>query len=53
MIPVVVAGGILPDIFIFELGNRIWLDVRNLPEGEQIHRITQALIKHNLSLNKE
>lgn len=53
VIPVVVAGDILPDIFILELGNRNWLDVRNLPKEEQIHRITQALIKHNLSLNKE
>lgn len=53
VIPVVVAGDILPDIFNFELGNRNWLDVRNLPEEEQIHRIMQALIKHNLSLNKE
>lgn len=52
VIPVVVAGDILPE-FIFELGNRNWLDVRNLPKEEQIHRITQALIKHNLSLNKE
>ena len=52
VIPVVVTGDILPE-FIFELGNRNWLDVRNLPEEEQIHHIMQALIKHNLSLNKE
>lgn len=52
VIPVVVTGDILPE-FIFELGNRNWLDVRNLAEEEQIHHIMQALIKHNLSLNKE
>ena len=49
VIPVIVAGETLP----FELGHIQWLDVRNLPEDEQIHKITQALIKHNLSLNKD
>lgn len=53
VIPVIVAGEILPDEFICELGHIQWLDVRNLPEDEQIHKITQALIKHNLSLNVE
>jgi hypothetical protein len=53
VIPVIVAGDTLPDEFIFELGHIPWLDVRNLPEDEQIHEITQALIKHNLSLNKD
>lgn len=51
VIPVIVAGKILPDEFICELGHIPWLDVRNLPEDEQILKITQALIKHNLSLN--
>jgi hypothetical protein len=49
VIPVIVAGETLP----FELGHIQWLDVRNLPEDEQIHKITQALIEHNLSLNKD
>ena len=51
VIPVIVAGDTLPKEFVFELGHIQWLDVRNLPEDEQIHKITQALIKHNLSLN--
>ena len=49
VIPVIVAGETLP----FGLGHIQWLDVRNLPEDEQIHKITQALIDHNLSLNKD
>lgn len=53
VIPVIVAGETLPDEFIFELGHIPWLDVRNLPKDEQIHEITQELIKHNLSLNKD
>lgn len=53
VIPVIVAGETLPDEFVFESGHIPWLDVRNLPEDEQIHEITQALIKHNLSLNKD
>lgn len=53
VIPVIVAGEILPDEFICELGHIPWLDVRNLPKDEQIHKITQALIEHNLSLNKD
>ena len=53
VVPVIVAGDTLPKEFIFELGHIQWLDVRNLPEDEQIHKITQALIKHNLSLNKD
>ena len=53
VIPVIVAGETLPDEFIFELGHVQWIDVRNLPEDEQIHKITQALIEHNLSLNKD
>ena len=53
VIPVIVAGETLPDEFVFELGHIQWLDVRNLPEDEQIHEITQELIKHNLSLNKD
>jgi hypothetical protein len=53
VIPVIVAGETLPDEFIFELGHVQWIDVRNLPEDEQIHKITQAVIEHNLSLNKD
>lgn len=53
VIPVIVAGEILPKEFVFELGHVQWIDVRNLPEDEQIHKITQALIEHNLSLNKD
>jgi hypothetical protein len=53
VIPVIVAGETLPDEFILELGRIQWLDVRNLPEDEQIREITQALIKHNLLLNKD
>ena len=53
VIPVIVAGDTLPKEFIFELAHIQWLDVRNLPEDGQIHEITQALIKHNLSLNKD
>ena len=53
VVPVIVAGDTLPKEFVFELGHIQWLDVRNLPEDEQIHKITQALIKHNLSLNVE
>lgn len=53
VIPVIVAGDTLPKEFIFELAHIQWLDVRNLPEDEQIHKITQALIEHNLSLNKD
>jgi hypothetical protein len=53
VIPVIVAGDTLPKEFVFELGHVQWLDVRNLPEDEQIEAITQALIKHNLSLNKD
>ena len=53
VIPVIVAGETLPVEFICELSHIQWLDVRNLPEDEQIHEITQALIKHNLSLNVE
>ena len=53
VIPVIVAGDTLPKEFIFELAHIQWLDVRNLPEEEQIREITQALIKHNLSLNKD
>ena len=49
VIPVILAGETLP----LELGRIQWLDVRNLPEDEQIEAITQALIKHNLSLNKD
>ena len=51
VIPVIVAGETLPDEFICELGHIPWLDVRHLPEIEQIEAITQALIEHNLSLN--
>ena len=53
VVPVIVAGDTLPKEFIFELAHIQWLDVRNLPEEEQIREITQALIKHNLSLNKD
>lgn len=53
VIPVIVAGETLPDEFILELGRIQWLDVRHLSEIEQIEAITQALIKHNLSLNVE
>ena len=53
VIPVIVAGDTLPDEFLFELGRKQWLDVRHLSEIEQIEAITQALIKHNLSLNKD
>ena len=53
VIPVIVAGETLPDEFILELGRIQWLDVRHLSEIEQIEAITQALIKHNLSLNKD
>ena len=53
VIPVIVAGETLPDEFICELSHVQWIDVRNLPEDEQIHKITQALIEHNLSLNKD
>ena len=53
VVPVIVAGDTLPKEFIFELGHIQWLDVRHLSEIEQIKAITQALIKHNLSLNKD
>ena len=53
VIPVIVAGETLLDEFIFKLGRIQWLDVRHLSEIEQIEAITQALIKHNLSLNKD
>ena len=53
VIPVIVAGETLPDEFILELGRIQWLDVRHLSAIEQIEVITQALIKHNLSLNKD
>ena len=53
VIPVIVAGEILPDEFICELGHIPWLDVRYLSEIEQIEAITQALINHNLLLNKD
>ena len=53
VLPVIVAGDTLPKEFIFELGHIQWLDVRHLSEIEQIKAITQALIKHNLSLNKD
>ena len=53
VLPVIVAGDTLPKEFIFELGHIQWLDVRHLSEIEQIKAITQALIKHNLSLNVE
>ena len=53
VIPVIVAGETLPDEFVFELGHIQWLDVRHLPAIEQIEAITQELIKHNLSLNKD
>ena len=53
VIPVIVAGDTLLDEFLFELGRKQWLDVRHLSEIEQIEAITQALIKHNLSLNKD
>lgn len=53
VIPVIVAGETLPDEFILELGRIQWLDVRHLSAIEQIEAITQALIKHNLSLNKD
>lgn len=53
VIPVIVAGDTLPKEFVFELGRNQWLDVRHLSEIEQIEAITQALIKHNLSLNKD
>ena len=53
VVPVIATGETLPKEFVFELGHIQWLDVRNLPEDEQIHEITQALIKHNLSLNKD
>ena len=53
VLPVIVAGDTLPKEFIFELGHIQWLDVRHLSEIEQIKAITQALINHNLSLNKD
>ena len=53
VIPVIVAGETLPDEFILELGRIQWLDVRHLSAIEQIEAITQALIDHNLSLNKD
>ena len=53
VVPVIATGDTLPKEFVFELGHIQWLDVRNLPEDEKIHEITQALIKHNLSLNKD
>lgn len=53
VVPVIATGETLPKEFVFELGHIQWLDVRNLSEEEQIREITQALIKHNLSLNKD
>ena len=53
VIPVIVAGDTIPKEFICELGYNYWLDVRDLPEDKQIHRITLALMEHNLSLNKD
>lgn len=52
VIPVIVAGETLPDEFILELGRIQWLDVRH-SVIDPIEVITQALIKHNLSLNKD
>lgn len=51
VIPVIVSGKRIPDMLQFLLYSKQFIDVRNLPEEEQIREITQALIKHNLSLN--
>ena len=53
VIPVIVSGKRIPDMLQFLLYSKQFIDVRNLPEEEQIREITQALIKHNLSLNVE
>lgn len=53
VIPVIVSGKRIPDMLQFLLYSKQSIDVRNLPEEEQIREITQALIKHNLSLNKD
>lgn len=53
VIPVIVSGKQIPDMLQFLLYSKQFIDVRNLPADEQIHEITQALIKHNLSLNKD
>ena len=53
VIPVIVSGKQIPDMLQFLLYSKQFIDVRNLPEEEQIREITQALIKHNLSLNKD
>ena len=53
VIPVIVSGKRIPDMLQFLLYSKQFIDVRNLSEEEQIHKITQALIDHNLKLNKD
>ena len=53
VIPVIVSGKEIPHTLMFMLGTRHFIDVRDLSKEEQIAKIIDTLIDHNLSLNVE
>ena len=53
IIPVIVSGKQIPVEVMLMSDTRHFIDVRNLPEEEQLSKIIDTLINHNLSLNVE
>lgn len=53
ILPILVSGEELDPIVNFRLAHKLIIDVRNLPQDEQVCRIVQHLVDYDLQFNEE